>query len=460
MYSFGDSTAFPIRGNFLDTLTRTVRACSALFTLECELEESQDQVHEIHKAVTAELSRHESLEVALNLAIGQVPGSASMQTADLLRRTHLSILQKARQALLNERERLVAQATPKNMAARVKEVLSALWLDVELPHTQWSYRWRIDDTDTAKTQLHAQIRGLTASFFAAPPKDSLWSGEIPVSSLLRSLQVKTPVWSRRSKGTQTKQVELADYSIIEIESALSRQRLVLRRGGKAKHALLITLADAAQSHPTISLVDEQQGALGEQHELSLPETEELYKLWALIQEHQAELVSSRSGLSNLCIDNRQVETFDHPSEVAETLLGCIAPLAREIRLRSRVPGELILKRSTGEGRREELFLPRDTLQALYKDLPERFRRVFDAMGLGQESTRELVTMLCDSKPGRQRSARVVSSTSDALPPERISAADRAMERAIDELTASVDETLDIEESTFNQPSVIIGIDAA
>lgn len=462
MYSFGDSTAFPLRENFLDTLTHTVRSCAALFSLECEIEDSEGQTREIHKAVTAELARHESLEVALNLAIGQVPGVANMQTAALLKRTHLDILHRARQALIAERDRLLLAAAPNNLPGRIREVLSTLWLKVELPHTQWSYRWRLDEEGKARTQLNGQLRGMSADFSANAPPESLWSGEIEVGPLCGTLSIQTPVWTRRCKGTETKLEDLAEYSIIEIESSAHRKRLLLRRSGKSKHAVVITLADALQPHPSISLVDEQHAALGPSHRLSLADQESLQKLWSLVHEREGELVDARTSLSNMCLDNRQLASFEHPSEIAEMLLACIAPLVREIRMRSRVPGELILKKNIGEGRREELFLARDTLQALYDHLPDHFRRVFDAMGLGQESTRELVTMLSeeeDRTPLRQRSARVVSSVSQVRPPP-MPPAGLAVDEALAELTADDEATIDIGADESDEPSIIVSTDAA
>ncbi len=462
MYCFGDSTAFPLRDNFLETLTRTVRACASLFALECEMEDAEQQIHVLSKHLSVELRNHESIEVALNLALGKAQGTLATQTAGLLRQSYQGILRSARQSLLNRQEQATRQLTPANTQARVREIVAAFWMSNQLPLTQWSYRWRIDDSGQSRTELHAQQRGMSATFSAAQANQGPWSAPIAVSSLVSSLSLQIPIWTRRSKGTETKLEDLVDYNIIEIESSLSRQKMLLRRNGKAKHALLITLADAAQSQATISLVDEAHDMVGERHCLSVTEVEAMGSLWSLIQEHQDTLIDSRSQLSALSIDNRGLELYEHPAEIAEAFLSAIAPLAREIRMRSRVPGELILKKNTGEGRREELFLPRESLQALYEHLPERFTQVFDAMGLGQESTREFVTMLDAEhahKQRRQRSVRVAAHPEheEEAPPRRSSSA-----RAIDATLAAlgIEEGQDQDENTFNEPSVIVEFEAA
>jgi hypothetical protein len=49
-------------------------------------------------------------------------------------------------------------------------------------------------------------------------------------------------------------------------------------------------------------------------------------------------------------------------------------------------GELILKRDIGDGRREELFVPRATLAAQFARLPNEYRRPFEDMGITNEET--------------------------------------------------------------------------
>jgi hypothetical protein len=49
-------------------------------------------------------------------------------------------------------------------------------------------------------------------------------------------------------------------------------------------------------------------------------------------------------------------------------------------------GELILKRDIGDGRREELFVPRATLTAQFARLPNEYRRPFEDMGITNEET--------------------------------------------------------------------------
>lgn len=416
MYSYGDSTAFPLRENFLDTLMSTVRACTALFAIECELTTSDAKVREARSAAEIEFARLDSLQDELVKTLTGAEGAPSSQAAQILSQAAAKVLGQTRTRIHASRDQAIAKATPRNLNARVRRILTSFWLTNELPHTRWRFRWRIDKDGEARTYLCASSKGVSVDFRTQIGGNEIWSAPVLVSSLMPNLAIEVPIWTRRCKGTQTKEESLDDYQIIEVDSSASRQRFVLRRSGKAKHALMITLADAAQSAPTVALIDEQHDVMGDSHRLSVNEVERLGKLWNLLLEHSPSLLQSRSELAKVTIGNRNIETITRPSEIAEELLQIVAPLVREIRLRSRVPGELILKRNTGKGRREEIFISRESIQQQYQSLPERYQRIFDAMGLGNESTCDFMTMLGSQlkAKGRPRSSRVVSTLAEAM----------------------------------------------
>jgi hypothetical protein len=420
MYIFGDSTAFPLRENFLDTLLSTVRTCSALFSLECDLTKSLSEVQRVQAAAAVELAGLENLQNELIKSLKGAQGAASTQAAQLMSQAASKVLQQTRNQVNSLRDQAIAKATPGNVTTRVRGILSAFWVKNQLPHTRWSFFWRIGQDGEARADLRAIAKAVSVDFRTQIGSDQIWSAPILVSSLVPNIHVNIPIWTRRCKGTQTESESLSDYDIIEVDSSQSRQRFVLRRNGKAKHAIMITLADAAQSAPTIALIDEQQDVMGDTHRLAPGEIAMLSKLWNLLLEQHGSLIESRSEVAKMTMGNRSIETISHPSEIAEELLQIVAPLAREIRLRSRVPGELILKRATTKGRREEIFMSRDDLQDEYKMLPDRFRRVFDAMGLGNESTCDFVTMLGTEHyaktqgKDRPRSPRVIAAAADAV----------------------------------------------
>ncbi len=402
MYSFGDSTTFPLRENFLDTLMATVRASAALFRCECRQSNATLHIREAGKAADLELAKLIGFQNALVSALKSAQGEASVQAAQVLTQAAAKVLGETRHRVTAERDQLIAQAEPKNMGAQIHKILNRFWISNQLPHTRWTFHWRQNAEGKMRADLRATAKAITADFRTELSQSDVWGAPISVASLMPGIDITVPIWTRKSKGTETNIESLDAYEIIEMESSLSRHRLVLRRTGKAKHSLMITLMDDGQSSPTMVLVDEENSIAGDTHVLLSDDAKRMGKLWSLLKEERSTLVQSRSSLGEVSIGNRQLRTISHPSEVAEFLLTAVAPLTREIRLRSRVPGELILKRNIGQGRREEIFMSRDDLQEQYQDLPDDFRRVFDAMGLGSESTCDFVTMLGSESRSEER----------------------------------------------------------
>ena len=71
----------------------------------------------------------------------------------------------------------------------------------------------------------------------------------------------------------------------------------------------------------------------------------------------------------------------------------------------------MLKRDIGDGRREELFVPRATLAAQFVRLPNEYRKPFEDMGISQEETQPAI-MLPPRPPARSHSAKTMSEDTD------------------------------------------------
>jgi hypothetical protein len=101
---------------------------------------------------------------------------------------------------------------------------------------------------------------------------------------------------------------------------------------------------------------------------------------------------TRRTLVDLSLGASALADLDEPRIVPLELLAQLTPLARTIRERSRMSGELILKRDIGDGRREELFVPRSTLAAQFARLPAEYRRPFEDMGITPEETSPSISL--------------------------------------------------------------------
>jgi hypothetical protein len=97
-------------------------------------------------------------------------------------------------------------------------------------------------------------------------------------------------------------------------------------------------------------------------------------------------------LTDLTLGNQELSKLAEPRIVPMEVLQQLTPLARTIRERSRVSGELVLKKDMSGGRREELFVPRAQLAQQFSKLPMEYRKPFEDMGISSEDTQPAISI--------------------------------------------------------------------
>jgi len=95
----------------------------------------------------------------------------------------------------------------------------------------------------------------------------------------------------------------------------------------------------------------------------------------------SELARHRTKLAEAKLDGESLQSHSKPMLLVERLVAVLAPEAREIAARSQSPGELVLRRSLGGDRREEIFLSRQDLKLKLEPLDPRNRKLFDSLFL-------------------------------------------------------------------------------
>ncbi|HXU69496.1 MAG TPA: hypothetical protein VN947_09205 [Polyangia bacterium] len=96
-----------------------------------------------------------------------------------------------------------------------------------------------------------------------------------------------------------------------------------------------------------------------------------------------ELRGARRGLVEAALGDKPLAEARDPKALVERLVAEMAPVVREIAKRSLAPTELVLKRQTGDGRREEIFVSRRDLQMKLRGLGPATRAVFGPLELGE-----------------------------------------------------------------------------
>jgi hypothetical protein len=93
-----------------------------------------------------------------------------------------------------------------------------------------------------------------------------------------------------------------------------------------------------------------------------------------------------------------LQDLPEPRSVPLEVLTQLTPFARTIRERSRISGELVLKRDVGGGKREELYVPRAQLSHHFAKLPTEYRRPFEEMGVSGEDTQPAIQLPSQLRP--------------------------------------------------------------
>jgi hypothetical protein len=110
-----------------------------------------------------------------------------------------------------------------------------------------------------------------------------------------------------------------------------------------------------------------------------------------------DLTNNRT-LTDITLGGQPLGQLPEPRVVPMEVLHQLTPLARTIRERSRMSGELVLKKDVGGGRREELFVPRAQLSQHFAKLPDGYRKPFEEMGISGEDTQPAIQLPANLRP--------------------------------------------------------------
>jgi hypothetical protein len=429
MYRFGDGTPFPLRENFIDTIVAAVDCCVALYRVEVDVEERMLRQREAEKSATEELRRLDALKALIETAVAPLLAPRadrgtrpSEHAAARVFHNAEEIIQQGKTEVASLRERITLEDKPTLLRERVRAALSDAFRAHALPRTEWRVRWQAPaSTDgIASADIGAQsTRDLELSFLTTIPDDHEWARAMTVSELL-SAPIETIIDTGNGKR---RTVRLDTYALTEVHIAPGRESIILRESARrASPGLHIVLPRAPGETPLVVPLDKRDRA-GQPFCLDEAGADGVRRLWQAIDERLPELIALRGGLAGARLRGQDLEEMDHPSELAEAMLMSLAPLVREMRMRSRVPGELILKRDLAGDRREEMFVPRQVLWEKIGGLPSRHRQVFEAIGLGNEATTEFVTRVGGSRQVPAVRAPDAAARAASMPTQAIQSRD-------------------------------------
>ncbi|HEY4243784.1 MAG TPA: hypothetical protein VGM88_28420 [Kofleriaceae bacterium] len=384
MYRYGDGTPFPLDENFIETLTLAVESCTNAFDPVTELDARREKAKEMRREGDKELTRLADLEAACAGAlVSWLPGDGKKPglTQQVATKINASVKQAVGDARKQVESRVVAtetQAAPRTASDAILAAMRPFFDAAQLPNTVWIMSWDVRGAE-AQADAVATAGRIVASFSLSPEP---YKTQIRVETVAEGVVVhmmKKGVFGKAKPAP----IDLAKYVIVAYEKTVAEQVVTLKESGtKASPGLRFAVTEGGATWVAITAAGDTDG------EANPLETEDVAPIRALADRTGSALkdLVLRRTLVQLTLNGTGLADLDEPRIIPLEVLSQLAPLARTLRERSRASGELVLKRDIGDGRREELFVPRSTLAQQFAHLPAEYRKPFEEMGITGEET--------------------------------------------------------------------------
>lgn len=396
MYRYGDGTPFPLEENFIETLTAAVEACTNAFMPLTELDGRRERARAGRAEADRELARLAELEKSVNGALApyNVPDRKGAQTqtvAQKILNTAKDSIRLARTQVEGRVQALEAEAAAATAADAVLHALRPFFDHHQLPNTKWIMSWDVRGPD-ARADAVATAGRLTARFLLQVES---MRGPLRVGDLADGVVVHMMKKGLLGKAKPAP-VDLSRYVMVAFEKTQTGEHVVTlkEKADKASQGLRFMVSDGGATWQSIAPSGEAET---EANPLDFEDIEGIRRLGDGASKALAELMGHRK-LTDISLGGQPLERLPEPRVVPMEVLQQLTPLSRTIRERSRVSGELVLKRDIEGGRREELFVPRAQLAARFAKLPMEYRRPFEDMGVSSEDTQPAITLPPQLRP--------------------------------------------------------------
>jgi hypothetical protein len=398
MYRYGDGTPFPLDENFIETLTTAVETCTNAFVPLADLDGRREKAREVRREADKELGRLSDLEATV---IGSLMAFAPSdgKKPSLTQQVSQKITAGAKAAVVEARRQVEgrvaatdALAAPKTVTDAVIKALRPFFEEQQLPNAKWIMSWDVRGAEPSANAVATAGR-ISASFTLAPDP---YRAPIRVEQLSDGVVVhmmKKGVFGKAKPAP----IDLGKYVVVAFERTIHEAIVTLKENpNKSAQGLRFAVTDVGATWVSITAAGD---ADGDPNPLDLEDVAPVRQLAERANATLRDLINRRT-LVDLTLGAAALSELEEPRIVPLELLAQLTPLARTIREKSRMSGELILKRDIGDGRREELFVPRSTLAGQFAKLPAEYRRPFEDMGINGEETSPAIQLPRPPAPPR------------------------------------------------------------
>lgn len=391
MYRYGDGTPFPLDENFIETLTSAVETCTNAFDPVADLDGRRERAKEAREEGKRENSKLESLERELTGTLSphvppdKKPTGVTGTVAQKIAAAAKAAIVEAKRSIETRIQQLEAQALPKTATDAIVKALRPFFDEHQLPKATWIMSWDVRGKEPSADAVATAGR-ISAMFTLSPDP---YRAPIRVDQLAQHVRVhmmKKGVFGKAKPAP----IDLGSYVVVAYEKTNSGDQVITlkEQANKVSGGIRFAVHNDTATWTSITAAGDSEG---DENPL---DTEDVAPVKALVDRANTTLkdLLNRRQLVDLTLNNKPVADLDEPRIVPLEILQQLTPLARSIREKSRASGELVLKRDIGDGRREELFVPRATLAQQFARLPDDYRKPFEDMGISGEETQPAITL--------------------------------------------------------------------
>jgi hypothetical protein len=389
MLRYGDGTPFPFGDAFLDMLGDAVDACTTMLAATANLDRRRADAEAVLEAIGEEERQLLMFERAVAAACGPSPhgtGTPAARAAEHTRSAMQSAVERSREQLKKISSRKAATPSWHRTARRVHAAAGRFFARRFLPNTRWVWAWDARGAVTRAEGASQDARFRVVFDLDLPPR---WLAPVRIDSLVPDLIVHLPQ-RRWLRAPIERAIPLGRCLLASARHDDRGRELVIRRPDGSGWRIELP----RDGQPSAAALDRRGRDAGT---MLVSETE----LAPLIGAIDRELVTSRlpRHARDVLLDGTRLTEVDDTTLAARAMLGELAPTVHAIRQRSRMPGELTLKRDIADGRREEIYISRASLTARYANLPTEHRRLLDDAGFGRGLTTGIAELAeQDSQP--------------------------------------------------------------
>ncbi|MFN0247406.1 MAG: hypothetical protein ACKV2T_11015 [Kofleriaceae bacterium] len=380
-YLYGDSTASPLRSNFLAFLRDALDFCVHLIQAQERIDALHEDGREKDRHAEAERVRIRGLRAlvveAAESANTEGPGSASQRAVDRVKAA-------SDQGIATTLDEIAAKLANEHAALDVREraerdsCLDSL-ADMLAGHEPHDGSWRV--------QVELGASGYVASCEATTPYGIAWNcsivfgeghplaGVMKVGEAVPQLELSLPEPGGFLKKGKVKPQRVDQYSLEAFVADAHAAKISVRQAPRTPIGLDISIVGTS--------VEMQRTGVKDHVECEVS-ADDAQKLIAL-RDKLLETVTTRSGLkrtvTTATFDDEPLGERPDLGEVVERVIQAAAPITKEIQAHSLSPHELVIRRLLGNDRREEVFVTTASLLDKLAPLDEEQRGVFGALGL-------------------------------------------------------------------------------